>query len=280
MSPVPRPSALQSLAEGVVGNAWATDVAGKFTYVTPAALLALGTTLEEINSDTGDGHFAWRRIIHPDDYDAAAALWRRCLRTGEHYDIEHRLLRPSGAYGWGRSSGQPLRDGEERITGWYGTVIDTDVRSAISKRLSDVTGSAHEEKAAPDVPRALGLIHPDDRDAAAHAAARAFWTGVPQVTRHLPVAAGRQLSLDRDTFRAGIQCQRRRRRSGDGPGAAGEHSEPAGRAYVGGDKGGRSRREHIRQRVGLRRGRTLEISASLRAEFAWRHAGISECRAA
>jgi PAS domain S-box-containing protein len=168
----------------VVGNAWATDVAGKFTYVTPAALSALGTTLEEINSDTGDGHFAWRRIIHPDDYDAAAALWRRCLRTGEHYDIEHRLLRPSGSYGWGRSTGQPLRDGEERITGWYGTVIDTDVRSAISKRLSDVTGSAPEEKAAPDVPRALGLIHPDDRDAAAHAAARAFWTGVPQVTRH------------------------------------------------------------------------------------------------
>ncbi|WP_353641791.1 PAS domain-containing protein [Mesorhizobium sp. WSM2239] len=168
--------------ESVVGNAWATDAAGKFTYVTPAALSLLGMTLEEFNSPSEEGPSGWRRIIHPDDYDGAVATWRRCLQTGEHYNVEHRLLRASGAYGWSRSSGQPLRDSQGRVLAWYGTIIDGDFPSVASAAL--------EEKAAPDAPHSLSLIHPDDRTAAAHAAARAFWTGVPQVTRH------RQLQAD------------------------------------------------------------------------------------
>lgn len=171
------------LVERVVGNAWATDPAGNFIYVTPAILSALGLTLDDLKSVAEQHEFGWRRVIHPDDYVEAAAAWRRCLQTGEHYDIEHRMLRASGAFGWSRSSGQPLRDAHGRITGWYGTVIDADVRSVIMKQLS-TAADPHEEKTALDAPRPLGLIHPDDRTAAAHAAARAFWTGVPQVTRH------------------------------------------------------------------------------------------------
>ncbi|WP_376705597.1 PAS domain-containing protein [Mesorhizobium sp. ISC25] len=178
------------IIENVVGNAWATDAAGKFTYVTPAALSLLGMTLEELNSPSEEGRSGWKRIIHPDDYDGAVATWRRCLQSGEHYNVEHRILRPSGAYGWGRSSGQPLRDSQGRIHAWYGAVIDGDVPSVVSKRFADVANAALEEKAAPDVPHSLRGIHPDDRAAAAHAAARAFWTGVPQVTRH------RQLQAD------------------------------------------------------------------------------------
>lgn len=172
------------LVERVVGNGWATDSAGNLIYVTPAMLSALGLTLGELNSGPGQGHFGWRRVIHPADYDDAAATWRRCLQTGEHFDVEHRMLRANGAFGWSRNSGQPLHDAQGRISGWYGTVIDADVRSVVMKRLSDVAEPRREEEAASGAPRAVGLIHPDDRPAAAHAAARAFWTGVPQVTRH------------------------------------------------------------------------------------------------
>jgi PAS domain S-box-containing protein len=172
------------LVERVIGNGWATDPAGNFIYVAPAMLSALGLTLDDLMSVPEQGHFGWRRVVHPADYDDAAATWRRCLQTGERYNVEHRMLRANGAFGWSRSSGQPLHDAQGRISGWYGTVIDADVRSFILKRLPDVAEPPHEEKAAPDAPRALGLIHPDDRTAAAHAAARAFWTGVPQVTRH------------------------------------------------------------------------------------------------
>src|SRR5262245_13193494 len=43
------------IIESVVGNAWATDAAGKFTYMTPAALSVLGMTLDELNSASQEG---------------------------------------------------------------------------------------------------------------------------------------------------------------------------------------------------------------------------------
>ncbi|RUX25280.1 PAS domain S-box protein [Mesorhizobium sp. M2A.F.Ca.ET.042.01.1.1] len=172
------------IIEGVVGKAWAADAAGKFTYVTPWVLSLLGTTLEELNSTSEDGAVGWKRLIHPDDYDGAVTMWRRCLQTGDHYNMEHRILRASGAYGWSRSSGQPLRDSTGRIVAWYGALIDGDVPSAAKERFADVISDALESKAVSDAPHSLNLVHPDDRTAAAHAAARAFWTGVPQVTRH------------------------------------------------------------------------------------------------
>ncbi|AZO05159.1 MULTISPECIES: PAS domain-containing protein [unclassified Mesorhizobium] len=178
------------IIEGVVGNAWATDASGNFTYVTSSALTLLGTTLEELNSPSDDGTVGWKRLIHPDDYDAAVTMWRRCLQTGDHYNMGHRILRASGAYGWSRSSGQPLRDSTGRIVAWYGALIDGDVPSAAKEQFADVISDALESKAVSDAPHSLSLVHPDDRTAAAHAAARAFWTGVPQVTRH------RQLQAD------------------------------------------------------------------------------------
>ncbi|RWC54749.1 PAS domain-containing protein [Mesorhizobium sp.] len=178
------------IIEGVVGNAWATDASGKFTYVTSSALSLLGTTLEELNSSSEEGAVGWKRLIHPDDCDGAVTMWRHCLQTGDHYNMEHRILRASGAYGWSRSSGQPLRDSTGRIVAWYGALIDSDVPSAAKEQFADVISDALESKAVSDVPHSLRLVHPDDRTAAAHAAARAFWTGVPQVTRH------RQLQAD------------------------------------------------------------------------------------
>lgn len=172
------------IVEGVIGNAWAADAAGKFIYVTPTMLARLGMTLNELNSSVQEGGLGWKRIIHPDDYDGAMAAWRRCLRTGEHYDVEHRVLRSSGAYAWSRSSGQALRDGRGGIVAWYGTLIDADIPPAARERFADAASATLDERAAPGVPHSLSRIHPDDRTAASHAAARAFWTGVPQVTRH------------------------------------------------------------------------------------------------
>jgi PAS domain S-box-containing protein len=166
------------IVETVVGNGWATDADGRFTYVTPATLVFLGLTLKELNSSTEPDALGWKRVIHPEDYDAAAAEWRRCLLTGDHYNVEHRMQRAAGVYGWSSCSGQPLRDREGRITGWYGTVIDTEVSSFASNRFED---AARDAEAISGAPPPLRSIHPADRPAVAQAAAYAFWTGVPQV---------------------------------------------------------------------------------------------------
>jgi PAS domain S-box-containing protein len=122
------------IVENVVGNAWATDAAGRLTYVTPTILITLGMTLEELDAPSGEDGFAFQRLIHLDDQEAAAAAWRHALRTGEHFNVEFRMLRATGVFGSVRCSGQAARDPRGEITGWYGTVIDRDAQSGQGER--------------------------------------------------------------------------------------------------------------------------------------------------
>ena len=183
MTTAPGPAAeilrAAKIVESVVGNAWATDADGRFIYVTPDALAFLNLTLDDLNTPPEEGSLGWKRVIHPDDYEAAATAWRHSLRSGEPYNVEHRMLLANGAYGWGRSTGQPLHDGHGRILGWYGTVIDAGVSTSGAHRPPDVP--VHD--VASDTPQ-LNLVHPHDRPAAEQAMARAFWHGIPQVVSY------------------------------------------------------------------------------------------------
>lgn len=173
------------VVERIIGNAWAADANGNFIYVTPAALAFFGISLESLNSQSGESAFGWKRVIHPEDYESAAAAWRRCLRTGEHYNVEHRMLRATGVYGWARSSGQPIRGGNGVILGWYGTVIDIALASREDNRDDPSVGRTPQ-----DILRSMDTVHPHDRAAIEQAAARAFFHGIPQITRY------RQLQAD------------------------------------------------------------------------------------
>src|SRR5690606_35129593 len=155
--------------ERVVGNAWATDAAGRFVYVTATVLEHLGLTLEDLNSASEDGDFGWRRVIHPADYEAAAGAWTRSLQTGEHYNVEHRMLGGDGVYVWGRCSGQPVKDAQGGILGWYGTVID---RGAVAIRRG--TDNEPREAGSRDAPGSLDIVHPGDRRAALDGMTHAF----------------------------------------------------------------------------------------------------------
>jgi PAS domain S-box-containing protein len=112
------------IIESMPGHAWSADADGHFTYISPNTLAFLGFAREGLASSEGTGEFGWRQVVHPEDYDRVSARWRHCLRTGEHYDTEHRLRRADGVYRWFRNSGWPSRDGQGRITEWYGTTIE------------------------------------------------------------------------------------------------------------------------------------------------------------
>ncbi|ALR19798.1 hypothetical protein ATN00_05205 [Sphingobium baderi] len=114
------------ILETMPGFGWSANPAGQFTYVTPNTLSFLGVTGEDLNTSDADDEFGWRQLIHPDDYERVAARWRHCLRTGDHYDTEHRLRRADGSYRWFRNSGRPFRDDQGTITEWFGTTIDID----------------------------------------------------------------------------------------------------------------------------------------------------------
>jgi len=125
------------IVESMPGFAWSANAAGQFTYVSPSALAFLGNARDDLNTPEGEDEFGWRRVVHPDDYDRVAARWRHCLKTGDHYDTEHRLRRADGVYRWFRNSGRPARDSQGRITEWYGTTIEIEEQKQAETALRD-----------------------------------------------------------------------------------------------------------------------------------------------
>ncbi|KAA0683196.1 PAS domain S-box protein [Azospirillum brasilense] len=69
---------------------------------------------------------AWMEVVHPDDRARTAALWTGAVRSGGSYEVEYRLRGAEGRYRWFLGRAVPLRDGDGRITRWFGTCTDID----------------------------------------------------------------------------------------------------------------------------------------------------------
>jgi two-component system, sporulation sensor kinase E len=96
----------------------------------------------------------WIRVCAPADIERMKAAWGHSIATGEPYDIEHRILTPSGEECWTRTRAFARRDQEGNIVKWYGTTEDINDRKLaqdavlISEKLAAIgrlAGSiAHE----------------------------------------------------------------------------------------------------------------------------------------
>lgn len=72
-------------------------------------------------STDGEG---WNGMFHPDDQERAWTIWRHSLESGEPYEIEYRLRDAHGQYRWTLGRALPIRDGDGKITRWFGTCTD------------------------------------------------------------------------------------------------------------------------------------------------------------
>lgn len=79
----------------------------------------------------------WRPWVHPDDLERAAAAWGHSVRTGEPYDIEHRLRGADGSHRWFHIRGLPLRDPDGRILRWHLLFVDVDDRRRAEHALAE-----------------------------------------------------------------------------------------------------------------------------------------------
>lgn len=213
------------IIEQMHGAAFAFDAAGQFTYATPVAQTSIAMTLEDLNRPLGErsflegGDFGWKLGVHPDDYPAAAEHLRACMRTGQDFNFDYRVLRSTGDYLWHRFTIRPTRTPEGRITGWYGIGIDIDVskrtedalrsserslRELIetlpvmvycadpqgrptfrSRRLREFLGIDASGNTGPDLLATLEtIIYPDDLPGVREHYRRALRTGEPYVRRH------------------------------------------------------------------------------------------------
>ncbi len=66
----------------------------------------------------------WAPIIHPEDLRSTVEAWRKAVRSGEMYEIEHRVKRADGSFNWYLSRGVPVFDDQGKIIHWYGTATD------------------------------------------------------------------------------------------------------------------------------------------------------------
>ena len=86
----------------------------------------------------------WMKATHPDDRAILVEAWMHASRTGEPYDVEHRVQVAAGGYHWMRSRAWASRDAEGRVERWYGTTEDIHERVVATRERERVEHQEHE----------------------------------------------------------------------------------------------------------------------------------------
>jgi len=127
-----REAQFRILADSIPAIAWSATPEGRFDYFNQRMIDFTGKP-----NDQSGGAF------HPEDWKKASALWQRSLKTGEVYQVEHRLCRHDGEYRWMISRAVPVRDEDGTIVKWFGTAVDiheiyaaSEARDLLAKELS------------------------------------------------------------------------------------------------------------------------------------------------
>ena len=73
----------------------------------------------------------WMKVLHPDDREPTRKFWSDSVAGRTPYDVEYRVQRKDGNYGWFKTRGVPIRDEKGNIEKWFGTCTDiTDRKQA------------------------------------------------------------------------------------------------------------------------------------------------------
>lgn len=109
----------RGLADAVPLLMWSTDASGKAVDYNQRWSEYTGLTLEQSLA------FGWRDVVHPDDLDRTMEQWLAAVRSGERFELEHRLRRASdGMYRWMLAQGVPVSDADGTILRWFGASTD------------------------------------------------------------------------------------------------------------------------------------------------------------
>lgn len=81
-----------------------------------------------------EGDLDWRALIFPEDLAGTIQAWEQALKTGQPYQIAHRLLMRNGSARWHLSRATPTTDHGE-VQRWFGTATDIDDLRQAEERL-------------------------------------------------------------------------------------------------------------------------------------------------
>jgi PAS domain S-box-containing protein len=146
-------SDLRALSESLPQQVWASDPAGKLTFVNSVVVAYFRRTEAEV---LGDG---WLGVLHPDDVEKVVARWVRSLQTGEDYQVEFRLRRHDSTFLWHLGRARPVRDAEGKIESWLGTNTDIDEQIRAREKIAESARSF--QALAETIPQMCWAARPD-----------------------------------------------------------------------------------------------------------------------
>jgi hypothetical protein len=79
----------------------------------------------------------WAPVLHPDDLQPTVRAWQYSLKTGEIYQIEHRVRVADGSYCWHLSRGIPVYNENGEIARWFGTATNIHDLKLAQEQLKD-----------------------------------------------------------------------------------------------------------------------------------------------
>jgi formate hydrogenlyase transcriptional activator len=118
-----------SVIDTIPGLIMTATAEGDVEFVNKGALEYFGKALEVLKGWTVSDS------VHPEDLAYVLPEWRRCVETGERYDLDHRCRRVDGEYRWFHSSALPLQDADGRLARWYVLLTDIHERKVAEEKL-------------------------------------------------------------------------------------------------------------------------------------------------
>jgi PAS domain S-box-containing protein len=88
----------------------------------------------------GEDGYDWAPVLHPDDVAATVAAWETALRTGETYEMEHRVRHVDGNDYWYLSRAVPAKDETGKVVRWYGTATLIHKQKEALRELEESVG--------------------------------------------------------------------------------------------------------------------------------------------
>jgi PAS domain S-box-containing protein len=134
----------RTLAEALPHIVWTAGPDGAVDYYNQRWFDFTGIPREE-----GVG-WGWRNPLHPDDVAPTMEAWTRSVKTGEPYELEHRMRGVDGGYRWVLSRGVPVRGRDGAVVKWFGSGTDIHHQKVANEELRRARDAAEAGSRARD----------------------------------------------------------------------------------------------------------------------------------
>lgn len=134
---------LQLVVEGTLDGIWDwPDTSKDDVFWSPQWKALLGYRDDELTASKT----VFYELLHPDDREPCAAAVKACLEEGKPFNIEYRLRRKSGEYGWFHGKGVTSQNGGiTRMTGFIGDIGERKFAESVRDRLVTQLTAANEQ---------------------------------------------------------------------------------------------------------------------------------------